>query len=106
MRPMDRDSFIIAVFLLVEQYGIIRQQCRLRRGSFEPALTDEEVITIEIYGEYFKLECDKDIFTYFHTNYLHFFKILADKYLFVRQAANLWQIKADIQQRLTIILFR
>ena len=61
---MDRDSFIIAVFLLVcEQYGIIRKQYRLRRGGFEPALTDEEVITIEICGEYFKLECDKDIFT-------------------------------------------
>ena len=74
---MDRDSFIIAVFLLVcEQYGVIRQQCRLRRGGFEPALTDEEVITIEICGEYFKLECDKDIFAYFHTHYLHFFRNL------------------------------
>ena len=99
---MDRDSFIIAVFLLVcEQYGVIRQQCRLRRGGFEPALTDEEVITIEICGEYFKLECDKDIFAYFHTHYLHFFPKLADRSLFVRQAANLWQIKTAIQQRLT-----
>jgi hypothetical protein len=101
---MDRDNFIIAVFLLVcEQYGVIRQQCRLRRGGFEPALTDEEVITIEICGEYFKLECDKDIFAYFHTHYLHFFPKLADRSLFVRQAANLWQIKAAIQQRLTMI---
>ncbi|MCW5206629.1 hypothetical protein VU08_06840 [Desulfobulbus sp. F5] len=102
---MDRDSFIIAVFLLllVEQYGVIRQQCRLRRGDFEPALTDEEVITIEICGEYFQLECDKDIFAYFHTHYLHFFPKLADRSLFARQAANLWQIKTAIQQRLTRI---
>jgi hypothetical protein len=91
---MDRDSFIIAVFLLgYEQYGVIRQQCRLRRGGFEPALTDKEIITIEICGEYFKLECDKDIFAYFHTHYLHFFPKLADWSLFTRQAANLWQIK-------------
>ena len=49
---MDRDSFITAVFLLgCEQYGIIRKQYRLRRGGFEPALTDEEVITMEICGE-------------------------------------------------------
>jgi hypothetical protein len=89
--------------LVCEQYGVIRQQCRLRRGGFEPALTDEEVITIEICGEYFKLECDKDIFAYFHTHYLHFFQKLADRSLFARQAANLWQIKTAIQQRLTRI---
>ncbi|CAK8712339.1 Transposase DDE domain-containing protein [Candidatus Electronema aureum] len=101
---MDRDDFVIAVFLLVcEQYGVIRQQCRLRRGGFNPALTDEEVITMEICGEYFKLECDKDIFAYFRAHYLHFFPKLADRSLFVRQDANLWQIKADIQQRLTRI---
>ena len=54
---MDRDNFIIAVFLTVcDQYDIIKQQYRLRRGGFQPALSDEEVITIEICGEYFKLE--------------------------------------------------
>lgn len=101
---MDRDNFVIAVFLLVcEQYGVIKQQYRLRRGGFNPALTDEEVITMEICGEYFKLECDKDIFAYFRAHYLHFFPKLADRSLFVRQAANLWRIKAVIQQRLTKI---
>jgi hypothetical protein len=100
---MDRDSFIIAVFLLVcEQYGIIKKQYRLRRGGFEPALTDEEVITMEICGEYFKLECDKDIFAYFHTHYRHFFPKFTDRSLFVRQAANLWRIKGAIQKNLTI----
>jgi hypothetical protein len=93
-RTMDRDSFIIAVFLLVcEQYDVISQQCRLRRGGFEPALKDEEIITIEICGEYFKLECDKDIFAYFRSHYLHFFPKLADRSLFVRQAANLLHVK-------------
>ena len=101
---MDRDSFIIAVFLLVcEQYSVIQQQCRLRRGGFEPALTDEEVITMEICGEYFKLECDKDIFAYFHAHYGHFFPNLADRSLFVRHAANLWRVEAAVQKRLTVI---
>ncbi len=63
---MDRDSFITAVFLIVcKQYGIIRQQCGLRRGGFAPTLSDEEVITMKICGEYFKLECGKDMFTFF-----------------------------------------
>jgi hypothetical protein len=101
---MDRDDFIIAVFLTVcDQYDILKQQYRLRRGGFQPALSDEEVITIEICGEYFKLEYDKDIFSYFQAHYLHFFPNLNGRSLFVRQAANLWRIKAAIQKRLTLI---
>ena len=101
---MDRYSFIIAVFLIVcEQYNFIKQSYKIRRGGFSPALSDEEVITIEICGEYFKLECDKDIFAYFHAHYRHFFPKLHDRSLFVRQAANLWQVKAAVQKRLTRI---
>jgi hypothetical protein len=49
---MDRDDFIIAVFLVVcEQYQAIKKQYRFRRGGFAPDLTDEEVITMEICGE-------------------------------------------------------
>jgi hypothetical protein len=101
---MDRDDFIIAVYLVVcEHYQVIKKQYRLRRGGFAPDLTDEEAITIEICGEYFKLECDKDIFAYFHKHYLHFFPKLTDRSLFVRQAANLWQVKAAIQKRLVMV---
>ena len=101
---MDRDDFIIAVFLVVcEHYQAIKKQYRFRRGGFAPVLTDEEVITMEICGEYFKLGCDKDLFAYFHTHYRHFFPKLTDRSMFVRQAANLWQIKAAIQKRLVLV---
>jgi hypothetical protein len=101
---MDRDDFIIAVFLVVcEQYQAVKKQYRLRRGGFAPTLSDEEVITMEICGEYFKLGCDKDLFAYFHTHYLHFFPKLTDRSLFVRQAANLWQVKVAIQKRLVVV---
>lgn len=101
---MDRDDFIIAVFLVVcEHYQAIKKQYRIRRGGFAPTLTDEEVITMEICGEYFKLGCDKDLFAYFHTHYLHFFPKLTERSMFVRQAANLWQIKAAIQKRLVVV---
>ncbi len=86
-----------------EQYGIIKQQCGLRRGGFAPALSDEEVITMEICGEYFKLECDKDMFAYFSSHYRHFFPKLRDRSLFVRQAANLWHVKSLIQKHLTAV---
>lgn len=43
---MDRDYFIITVYCLVcEQYRAILATRRLRKCGFEPAQTDEEVIT-------------------------------------------------------------
>jgi hypothetical protein len=99
---MDRDEFIITVYCLVcEHYQVITNTSPLRRGGFAPALSDAEVITMEICGEYFKFSTDKDLFAYFRTHYAHFFPQLTDRTLFVRQAANLWQVKAAIQQRLT-----
>lgn len=89
--------------LVCEHYPVIVAQYPLRRRGFPPALTDEEVITIEICGEYFGLHKDEDIFDYFRAHYYHFFPQLRERTGFVRQAANLWAIKARIQQRLTQI---
>lgn len=100
---MDRYDFIITVYCLVCQYyGIVKERYPLRRGGFAPALTDEEVITIEICGEYFKMNTDQDIFDYFQAHYQADFPHLRERTLFVRQAANLWQVKAAIQQLLVI----
>jgi hypothetical protein len=99
---MDRDTFIITVYcLVVQHYSVVVSSFKLRRGGFKPSLTDEEVITMEICGEFFKLHKDKDLFAYFHAHYLHFFPNLTGRTNFVRQAANLWQVKAAIQKRLS-----
>ncbi len=58
---------------------------------------------MEICGAYFKLHQDCDLFDYFQSHYRHFFPNLRDRSRFVRQAANLWQVKALIQQRLTLV---
>ena len=98
---MDRDTFIITVYcLVVEHYAVVASLFTLRRGGFQPALTDQEVITMEICGEFFKLHKDRDLFAYFHHHYLHFFPNLTDRSRFVRQGADLWQVKAAIQKRL------
>lgn len=102
---MNRDDFIITVYCLVcDHYQVFAQRyCQhrtLRGGGFAPALTDEEVITIEICGEYFKLRTDQDLFDYFMDHYHHFFPRLHDRTRFVRQAAALWQVKSFIQQQL------
>jgi len=99
---MSRDYFIIMVYCLVcEHYQVITAQMPVRRRGFPPALTDEEVITMEICGEYFGLYEDEDIYEYFCAHYQHFFPKLRERTGFVRQAANLWMINVMIQQRLT-----
>lgn len=101
---MDRDHFIITVYCLVcELVPDIREKHPYRHGGFAPALTDEEVITIEICGEYFKMSKDKDIFDYFRAHYRHFFPQLRERTLFARQAANLWQVKSFVHQRLVTL---
>jgi hypothetical protein len=105
---MERDDFIITVYLLVcelyaefqARYCSHRPLRGLRTGGFAPAFTDEEVITLEICGEHFKHHTDQDLYDYFACHYRHFFPRLPDRVAFVRQAANLWQVKAWIQQRL------
>ena len=98
---MERDIFIITVFCLVsEQMNILRKSYKIRHGGFTPALSDEEVITIEICGEFFKHSTDKDLFNYFKAHYQDWFPNLKDRTGFVRQAANLWQFKALIQQQI------
>lgn len=94
---MDRDTFIITVFTLVsDMYAQVSARHPVRHGGFAPALSDEEVITIEICGEYFKHHKDCDLYGYFAAHYRHFFPRLPKRSLFVRQAANLWHVKTAI----------
>jgi len=56
-------------------------------------LPDEEVVTIEIYGEYLKGGTDKDIVAYFHAHYQAFSLHLRDRSRFARQEVSLCQVK-------------
>jgi hypothetical protein len=101
---MDRDDFIITVYCLVCDHDqAIQATYPIRRGGFAPALSDDEVITMELCGEYFNQATDQDIFDSFGTHDRAWFPALTARPLCVRQAANLWQVKAAIQQRLTIV---
>ena len=45
----------------------------LRNRGFKPALSDVEVITMEIVGEFLSYDCDKGIWKYFKTLWLSWF---------------------------------
>jgi hypothetical protein len=88
---MDRDTFIITVYCLVEDaLKKLRTVHRIRHAGFTPELSDAEVITMDIRGEYFKLRTDKDLFDYFAQHSRYFFPALSERRVFVRQTANLW----------------
>src|SRR5262245_55912751 len=71
---MDRDTFIITVYCLVEEHDQHLTAAQpIRHGGFAPQLSDGEVITMVICGEFFKLPHDTDLFAYFRAYYAHFF---------------------------------
>lgn len=101
---MERDHFIITVYCLVADiYAHLFTDAPLRQRGFAPALSDAEVITMEVCGEYFGFYRDEDLYDYFCTHYHHFFPALPTRTTFVRQAANLVQAKQQIQHHLTVI---
>lgn len=97
---MDLSTFIIAVFCLLddqlEEWGSLRQ-----RGP-APRLSDAEVLTMEVVGEFLGLDTDKAIYLFFRRHYGEWFPTLCEVHrtTFARQAANLWKIKEHLWQEL------
>jgi hypothetical protein len=88
------------VFCLVEElFEEVTGGVKLRTRGFAPRLSDSEVITMEIVGEFFGYEGDKAIWDYFKRHWMAWFPALGDRSTFLRQAANLWRIKQLIHQR-------
>lgn len=92
------EEFIIAVFCCVDD--VLRTWTNnypIRSRGFAPRLSDAEVLTMEIVGEYQGIETDKGIWRYFHEHWFSLFPQLPSRTSFVRQAANLWQYKQRLQ---------
>jgi IS5 family transposase len=94
------EEFIIAVFCCVDEWlKPLSEEYPLRSKGFAPALSDSEVITMEIVAEYQGIDADKAIWQYFRRHWQAWFPGLGSRSTFVRQAANLWQYKAMMMQR-------
>ncbi len=56
------EDFIITVYCCVDDlWNEITQGQKIRKGGFAPSLSDSEVITMEIMGEFLAIETDKGI---------------------------------------------
>lgn len=98
---MPIDEFIIPVFCWVEPgFEKVTEGVKLRTRGFAPRLSDREGITMELVGEFLGYEGDEAIWKDFKQHWAAWFPGWGDRSTFVRQAANLWWVKQQLQQRL------
>jgi len=96
---VDLNTFIVSVFCLIDDR--IEDRALRARGPL-PKLSDAEVLTIEVVGEFLGIDTDEGIFRYFRRHYGEWFPTLAEVHrtTFARQAANLWKVKERLWQEL------
>ena len=89
---MDLSTFIVSVFCFIDDR---LKGHRIRQRGPAPKLSDSEVLTIEVVGEFLGINTDKGIYRYFRRHYAEWFPALSSVHrtTFARQAANLWKIK-------------
>lgn len=96
-------DFIITVFCLIDDERKTLDK-PLRQRGFSPSLSDSEVITMEIVGEFLGIDTDKGIWSYFKNHWMNLFPKIVDRSNFARQAANLHVVKKLLQEKLMLTL--
>jgi hypothetical protein len=98
---MSLEDFIITVYCWIDdQLASCVGGRRRRQRGFAPALSDSEVITLEVVGEFLGLETDVQIWRYGCRHWRTGFPELGSRPAFAKQAANLWVLKQRLRQRL------
>ena len=98
---MPVEDFIIYVYCCV--VDIYPELCKspIRSRGFQPKLTDSEVITMEIVGEFMGKDQDKSIWRYFRNHWHNWFPNLGSRSTFVKQSANLCLLKQEMLKYLS-----
>lgn len=100
---MPLSDFLVHVFCLVDDLyrDLVRRPLR-SRGPRRTALTDPEVITVELVGEFLGLDHDKGLFAHFRRHHAAEFPGLraVHRTTFARQAANLYAVKRAMHEHL------
>jgi hypothetical protein len=96
---LDLPEFIIAVFTWVDD--LLKKSGRLRERGPHPQLSDSEVLTMEIVGEFLGCRTDKELWEYFRRHWIDWFPRLPGRTSFTRQAANLWMMKLQLLEKLS-----
>lgn len=96
---MDISTFMVTVFYHTDNW--MKGKAVRQRGP-QPSLTDSEVLTMEIVGEFLSLDEDRAIYDYFQRHWADWFPAIRQVHrtTFARQAANLWKVKEQLWQYL------
>ena len=96
---MDITTFLISVYCMIDDWMGDR---RLRARGPQPRLSDAEVLTIEVVGEFLGIDTDSGLYRYFRRHFGEWFPDLMGihRTTFLRQAANLWRVKRELWQDL------
>ena len=98
---MNQEERIISLYLRLEDvYESIVGKDRLRSRGFSPALSDVEVLTMEIYGEWQGICGDKALWRYFRNHWSEWFPALPSYKQFTKQCTNLRWLKEKIIEHL------
>lgn len=98
---MSVEDFIIWVFCWVDDSipKVLSGQ-KVRSKGFPPAVSDSEIITMEIVGEFLCIDTDKGIWQYFSQHWKAMFPALSSRSNFAKHASNLWAVKQFLQNHL------
>src|SRR5215218_3402272 len=98
---MDLNTFIVTVDCLIDEW--LAQQPRLRQRGFAPALSDGEVLTMEVGGEFLGIDTATGLYRSFRRHHGAWFPALLrlDRSTFARPAAGLWARKGQLGQHLS-----
>ncbi|WP_347252393.1 IS982 family transposase [Legionella sp.] len=98
---MSVEEFIIAVYCVIDDImNELLNSKSLRQRGFNPALTDSEMIAMELVAEFQGIDTDKGAWEYFRNHWRVLFPNIGSRANFAKHAANLWSIKQHIQKAL------
>lgn len=99
---MTFGDYLLELFYLIDSELAALNLTNLRKRGPEPKLHDSEVITMELAGEFLRIDTDKGIWQHFRRYHLGEFPRLVgvDRTRFARQSADLWRVKQLLRERL------
>ena len=99
---MSIEEFIIQVFCCIaDEYGLlVKPHLPLRKRGYAPQLSESEVITMEIVGEFLSIDTDKGIWQDFRNHWYSWFPNLGSRANFVKPASHLFRVNQLILKRI------
>lgn len=102
---MSMEEFIIHVYCLIaERLSDVVGDTKLRKRGEAPSLSDGEVITMLIIGEYLGFGSDKKIWRYFKSHWQSWFPTMGCRTSFARQSTNLYLVQEKLHESLSNVL--